>query len=1003
MSTLEELGARFASACEAVLDGKNPERQREANKWMMEFQKQAEAWSVVDKVLEQPNERVSVEMQFLAAKTFHTKIRYDFMEQVPASARPELREKLLQHLERHFGDRKRKQVVTTQLSLAVAALAVQMREWESPIKDLASRFGSGGASESALCLIEILQIIPEDMTSPLFAISEERRSQLSMEMFDCSADVLRFLTVCAESSGADAFVQMKILNCLREWIKCVEFDGFVFAESPLLAQVFTIVEECSELVDSAVDVIIETVHTYSRLERPEHKVVMGVVAPKVFALMQLYARAASEDDDEICTGLAKIFAHTARSYVRQLLRHTDPGTSDDELTRILQLALAGPQHTSSEVAMVTWHAWLKILEEMWHPPPLSRQEHGKSIFAERRAFLTPFLEDLLRCGFRHLRVPDDLNDAQQVCLADLDEEVANYRSDIESIVEKVSSQLSAASVLTLLKPQLEAAAQALVGMQQRQMPIGHASAWSQVEALLDATIPIAPTVSRANSDSTPSVAIDFIIQVCLRLPDASMLLRETICCVFGEYADFLHFNPQKLEPVIKYELDTIVAAPKLGLVVCRAMEKLAVACRGELLVAVPRIFEVAISPNSGLSDEDRVNLLVTIALAVQFRSYDECLEAVRHVTRHAVDTLQQAARTLEAGQDVGAQMPAIVFSIRTIDMFIRYGWVPPRTAQNEQQNNNSWQSTPAPPSLVVFQEVWPALCVVAEGLCTTPAVENLAALFKVALRSFKSHFKPYFAPLMNLMVSCFRKSKMSPFLYATGIAIEIFGEEEPAHAQDYAAVLGALSEIVFEVLSGPDAMEGHPDLVEDYFNAIDRGLRVMPIEVIQAPFFPAAFHCSAAGAALSHRRAGESLLYFIESVLETGIQRDGQMAVYDQTIPVIRQCFSDNGQLLVNNVVAGIAGGLSASRIGSSSGGSLSMMLFTVSRFLRNLPGADPCAFSNSVRHALRANCPHVSNDLADDFVRKICDIKNNPSTFRDAIYDFSQAARLRLRRTVDN
>ena len=54
-------------------------------------------------------------------------------------------------------------VVMLQLCLALADLAIQLLEWKSAVKDMVTKFG--GSPETAVCLLEFLTVLPEELNS----------------------------------------------------------------------------------------------------------------------------------------------------------------------------------------------------------------------------------------------------------------------------------------------------------------------------------------------------------------------------------------------------------------------------------------------------------------------------------------------------------------------------------------------------------------------------------------------------------------------------------------------------------------------------------------------------------------------------------------------------------------------------------------------------------------------------------------------------------------------
>lgn len=110
----------------AVLFGAqtDPNQRREANKWLEEFQKTSGAWQVCDAIIN--NNTQPIDARLFAAQTFRQKVEYDLL-QLPESAHENLRDSLLKLLVEYRNGPKS---LYTQLSIALADLAIQMNKWK---------------------------------------------------------------------------------------------------------------------------------------------------------------------------------------------------------------------------------------------------------------------------------------------------------------------------------------------------------------------------------------------------------------------------------------------------------------------------------------------------------------------------------------------------------------------------------------------------------------------------------------------------------------------------------------------------------------------------------------------------------------------------------------------------------------------------------------------------------------------------------------------------------
>lgn len=82
------------------------------------------------------------------------------MRDLDANARLQLRDSLVEMLWESANGPK---VVIVQLCLAVADLAIQLLQWKTVIPDLIEKFSK--TPKGAICLLELLKILPEEMNS----------------------------------------------------------------------------------------------------------------------------------------------------------------------------------------------------------------------------------------------------------------------------------------------------------------------------------------------------------------------------------------------------------------------------------------------------------------------------------------------------------------------------------------------------------------------------------------------------------------------------------------------------------------------------------------------------------------------------------------------------------------------------------------------------------------------------------------------------------------------
>lgn len=99
-----------------------------------------------------------IESCYFAAQTMRTKIHQNFYE-LPLDVHSSLRDSLLSHVSQI--NEATSSVIVTQLSVALADLALQMPSWSNPTIDLISKF----SQTNIWPLLEVLTVLPEELDS----------------------------------------------------------------------------------------------------------------------------------------------------------------------------------------------------------------------------------------------------------------------------------------------------------------------------------------------------------------------------------------------------------------------------------------------------------------------------------------------------------------------------------------------------------------------------------------------------------------------------------------------------------------------------------------------------------------------------------------------------------------------------------------------------------------------------------------------------------------------
>jgi hypothetical protein len=913
METSEQ--AEFVAACGALLSGSSSaEARRAADAWMTGFQRSAQAWRAADAVLAQPAGAVrGAAVAFLAAKCLQTKVRYDLGEQVGVEQLVGLRARLTAHLRQWQHER----AVATQLCLSLVSLLLQ-----SPSSLDLRLLAQEVAAEASL--LEVLTLLPEEHAEgTYFSGDRAQRARINGELFDSANDVLLFLA-SREHLGEGA------LRCLRAWVSLVEPQGEVLASSGLLERLAAAVAGGEENAASAVAALVAVLGQYRyHWDDPGHAAVLSKTLPLVVQLEPTFSRASREDDDELAGLLARVFCAAADAVP----------TADD----LLRLVLLASQHANWEVAAHTWHFWCGALKRMVGAPELEDEEEYNGHEQERQLRrreeqqqqqlqhqqgqqeqlarkAAALGRELFRCCLR-CAAPQQLG----VLTTELEDDFYFSRRDMSTL---------------LLEPLFRdrafraAAREALLAA-------AAAGDWCAAESALfcAAMLPLPGHESADVEQASALLAavLDKAAPAALTAPPRP-LLAETL-------ARLLRSAPREVfEPALACALRVVVAVPSAGRVAAESVVALA---RRHASVASAAHAEglLRLALDRAISQDERLDVVEALALVIDAQGGDQAVAAVRHV-----------AMAMAALLDSGS-VADVCFALHALTTLFRM--------VRDQA------------TLPTFSQLFPGLCELTRRSSAQARVaERLASLFKVAIRSYGDAFEPFLAVFLALMTEGFRASHGSPFVYATGIALEAFSG--PQHRQLVAGALAAVATTAVEVLRNQQAFVDQPDVVEDVFVTMKRGLKHAAADLVRVPAYPDLCRSAVSNLLMDHRQACGAVLLFLEVALKQG-QLEASLHV-----PLLRQ------------LVAGICGASPRNLVSSVDDGSLAMTLRACARAL------GPDAFHGELAGALKAT-QQLDNQTRERALAEIADAVRIGADLAmdDACHHLSDSARKRRDRKV--
>ncbi|XP_060585985.1 transportin-3-like, partial [Ruditapes philippinarum] len=323
-------------ALQALYNNPDVVGKEKASVWLGELQRSVHAWQVADQLL---TLHQSLEACYFAAQTMRTKIQYAFHE-LPANVHQSLRDSLMEHAGKVTGETNH--VIVTQLSLALADLALQMITWEHPVQDLVQKFGSNPAQLPFL--LEVLIVLPEEINSRSLRLGANRRQEVIDELKSSSQGVLHLLGVCLENMSTDVQIQIKVLKCLSSWYN-IDAIPETIVQSALFTAPFKamVSKECnSNLHEAATDCVCNALYCVEEID--SHPAMAQALFMSVLDLTEAFHQSVAEEDIDKSLNYCRIFTEMAESYLEVIVDKPNQGLGDFKVLELLLMCVGHHQY-----------------------------------------------------------------------------------------------------------------------------------------------------------------------------------------------------------------------------------------------------------------------------------------------------------------------------------------------------------------------------------------------------------------------------------------------------------------------------------------------------------------------------------------------------------------------------------------------------------------------------------------------------------------------------------
>ncbi|XP_013149046.1 PREDICTED: importin-13, partial [Papilio polytes] len=416
-------------AISALYDNPNANEKEKASLWLGDVQKSIHSWKISDQLLQEKKDEQSY---YFAAQTMRSKVQHNLSE-LPSESLVSLRDSLIAHLENAASGTSN--AILTQLSLALADLALQMQNWQNCVSDLIKLF----STKNEFALLEILTVLPQEIDSPNLKLGENRREEIKNELRATSNLVCLFLKESIANSQ-NSQISLKIVKCMTSWIQVRAVHIEEIPQNAVIGfclQVLRDYNSINLLHDAASDCICALLHCLE--ENNNNEDIERLLFDNIASLEESYHLAVAHEEEEKAVNYAKVFTELAETFLEKIVFCTASGRVHFAM-RSLELALVCVGHHDYEVAEITFNLWYRLSEEVYQRDQQPLTDAFK-----------PHIERLIEALARHCQLEPD-----NTKLPDEGDEFYEFRMKVMELIKDVVFMVGSSAVFRQMFAALQA-------------------------------------------------------------------------------------------------------------------------------------------------------------------------------------------------------------------------------------------------------------------------------------------------------------------------------------------------------------------------------------------------------------------------------------------------------------------------------------------------------------------------------------------------------------------
>lgn len=790
-------------AITALYDNPDVNEKEKASKWLGDIQKSIHSWKVADELL---RDKKSMHSYYFGAQTMRAKVQHNLKE-LNTEVIPLLRDSLINHLYTTTPDISG--TILTQLSLALADLALQMPSWDDCVGDLMKKFSNGYSH----ALTEFLTVLPQEVASSNLRLGENRRHEMKAILHHNSAAVFKYLNDnIVNAQGSE--VALKIVRCLTSWIQLTALELRDVPHNAVIRFTLQVLSEFNSnntLHESAADCISCLLHSMDYVN--ENEQVERLLVESILSLENAYHMAVAHEEEEKVSTYAKLFTELAETYLSKIVDHAVNGNTHFALPS-LELLLVCCGYHDYEVAAVTFRVWHMLSEDLY-----SREQTALT------ETFSPYIQRLLTSLARHCQCEPD-----NTTLPDEDDDFHDFRMNVMELIKDVVFIVGSSSVFK----QMFAALHQDLG-------------WEQTEAALFVMQCVAKNILPDEYEVVPKV-----VEAILSMPeDTHNGVRATGVMLLGELCEWVERHPAAVQPTLHTLLGALTDKPR-STHAARALKNICKACRAHMTVHVTGLLELTQSLDSmGLLESANTDVINGLAATIGSLPSAQMKEAMKQAVGIHLAPLRELIKAETAHVKKGSINDPVKYIDRIASLFRE---VDAREAPLTEGEH---------PVLAALCDCWPVFALLLDKHKNdTRIVERTCRALRFAIRCLSIHATPLINPLANKMADVYSSFGHSCILYLMSVLVDELSKI-PEALHTLLQLINALMPQALSLLMEQRGPTEHPDTIDDLFRLSVRFLQRAPREFLSSPCMCGVLRGAVLSCAVDHRDANASLMKFL--------------------------------------------------------------------------------------------------------------------------------------------